>query len=129
MLSFRHKALQKHNLCDNDILPFYVHSEAQKEFMQWFRKSKMAKRALQCCSQLERKSSKGGGKGERYQRNLRSQMRVALGHTYGHPDWMHLLLAAGADGINEHMVQAYNDEINHRTLGVRTVISLSRARA
>ena len=30
---------------------------------------------------------------------------------------MHLLLAAGADGINEHMVQAYNDEISHRTPG------------
>ena len=94
-----------------------MHSEALKEFMQWFRESSMAKRALQCCSQFERKSSKGGGKGDRYKRNIRAQLRVALAHTYGSSDWMNLLLAAGAAGINEQMVQAFNAEINHRTPG------------
>ena len=44
-------------------------------------------------------------------------MRTALSQYYGTQEWMNLLLAVGAAGINEDLVQCYNDVIDERTPG------------
>ena len=52
-----------------------------------------------------------------FDRNYRSQLRVAMFHAYGGSDWVNFLLALGGDGINEDLIQCYNEEINRRTPG------------
>ena len=52
-----------------------------------------------------------------FNRNYRSQLRVAMFKAYGGSDWVNLLLALGGDGINEDLIQCYNEEINRRTPG------------
>ena len=52
-----------------------------------------------------------------FDRNYRSQLRVAMFHAYGGSDWVNFLLALGGDGINEDLIQCYNKEINRRTPG------------
>ena len=54
---------------------------------------------------------------EEHARNMRSQLRVAMFHVYGGSDWVNFLLALGGDGINEDLIQCYNEEIDRRTPG------------
>ena len=76
-----------------------VHNEALTELTRWFQKSQLAARAYSC------------------QKFAGSKQRVALFEAYGGSDWMNLLLALGAAGINEDLVECYNDEIDRRTPG------------
>ena len=76
-----------------------MHSEALTDFKRWFQKSQLAARAYSC------------------QKFAGSKQRVALFEAYGGSDWMTLLLALGAAGINEDLVECYNDEIDRRTPG------------
>ena len=52
-----------------------------------------------------------------FNRNYRSQLRVAMFKAYGGSDWVNLLLALGGDGINEDLIECYNKEMNRRTPG------------
>ncbi len=113
VLWFRSKALWYNRLPDDAILPYRVHGEALARFKLWFQSSQLAQRAYASCRKFQ---GPGMGK-EVLARNLRSQMRVALFEADGGSDWMNLLLAVGGAGINEDLVECYNDEIDRRTPG------------
>ena len=76
-----------------------MRNEALKELTRWFQKSRLAARAYSC------------------QKFAGSKQRVALFEAYGGSDWMTLLLALGAAGINEDLLECYNEEIDRRTPG------------
>ena len=86
-----------------------VHREALTEFKRWFQKSQLAARAYSSCQKFTGKDFRA--------RNYRSQLRVALFEVYGGSDWMNLLLALGANGINEDLIDCYDAEIARRTPG------------
>ena len=110
VLWFRMRAIEYHRLPRDCILPYRVHSQALARFKQWFVGSRLAERAIRGCQQF-----KGHGQSkEVYARNLRSQLRVALHEVYGGSDWMNLLLAVGAQGINQDLVDCHHGEIEWR---------------
>ena len=103
VLWFRRQALDWYCLAEDAILPSRVHSDALQRFQRWFQRSRLAERA--------------NDSNERQMRNYTSQLRVALFEAYGGAEWMNLLLAVGARGINSDLVECYNDEIDFRTSG------------
>ena len=109
VLWFRMRAIEYHRLPRDCILPYRVHSQALARFKQWFVGSRLAERAIRTCQQFKGMSSSV------YARNYRSQLRVALFEAFGGSDWMNLLLAVGALGINQDLVDCYNDELDCRT--------------
>ena len=111
VLWFRMCAIEYHRLPRDCILPYRVHSQALARFKQWFVGSRLAQRAIRSCQQF-----KGDGMSSAvYNRNYRSQLRVALFEAFGGSDWMNLLLAVGALGINQDLVDCYNAELDCRT--------------
>ena len=112
VLWFRREALWYNGLQADAILPYRVHGEALRRSMAWFKNSRLAERAVACCKEFLGASSK-----EVHARNFRSQIRVALFDVYGGQDWVNFLLALGGNGINQDLVDCYNEEIDRRTPG------------
>ena len=59
VLWFRREALWYNGLQADAILPYRVHGEALRRLMAWFKNSRLAERAVACCTQILGASSKG----------------------------------------------------------------------
>jgi len=111
VLWFRGQAVQDHGLSADAILPNRVHDQAFRPFEAWFDTTTLAERAAASSMRFDGESILP------YATSLPSKLPIAMFMVYGGQNWVMFLLAVGADGINQDLVDCYNEEIHRRTLG------------